>query len=422
MNESMDRSIADWLDEGPVLGPREGLERALAATRRTSQRPGWTFPERWLPMQLTLQRAPSPRPLVLLAIVGLLALGLAAATLFVASQRTVPAPFGIAQNGAVAFEHDGHLLIADQLGGPARPLVSGPTRDSRPIFSNQGDRIAFLRTDPDGTAVRLMTVRPDGSGLQELAGPYREVGAMGWSTDGSTIVIEHTSVMTPAIAVIRTDGSGARDLDVGMSADLTTPRPGSSQIAFRGQASDGPGVFIVNTDGTGLQRLGLPRSPGAGYEYEFLSWSPDGSRLLFADDRSSTGTAGWRPCVADIDGVGHVTSVRELALVPGSTAELVPGWSPDGRTLSFVLERDGVRQVAIASVDGTRPVTPIGPSAPAGAGGFAHAWSPDGQRVIIEILPRGGAVQFWSVDVGSGQRQQLDGFSEDLPTWQRVAD
>ena len=45
MNESMDRVLADWLNEGPENGPREGLERTLAATRRVGQRPGWTFPE-----------------------------------------------------------------------------------------------------------------------------------------------------------------------------------------------------------------------------------------------------------------------------------------------------------------------------------------------------------------------------------------
>ena len=56
MNESIDRVLADWLDEGPEHGPREGLERALAATRRVGQRPGWTLPERWLPMQLTMTR------------------------------------------------------------------------------------------------------------------------------------------------------------------------------------------------------------------------------------------------------------------------------------------------------------------------------------------------------------------------------
>ena len=40
MNESMDRVLADWLREGPESGPREGLERALAATRRVGQKPG----------------------------------------------------------------------------------------------------------------------------------------------------------------------------------------------------------------------------------------------------------------------------------------------------------------------------------------------------------------------------------------------
>ena len=56
MNESNDRMLADWLREGPESGPREGLERTLAATRRVGQRPGWTLPERWMPMQLTMAR------------------------------------------------------------------------------------------------------------------------------------------------------------------------------------------------------------------------------------------------------------------------------------------------------------------------------------------------------------------------------
>ena len=49
MNERFDAVMADWIREGPDRGPTEGLQRALAATRRVSQRPGWTFPQRWLP-------------------------------------------------------------------------------------------------------------------------------------------------------------------------------------------------------------------------------------------------------------------------------------------------------------------------------------------------------------------------------------
>ena len=69
MNESMDRALADWLRDGPDQGPREGLERALAAARQVSQRPAWAIPGRWLTMQLTMQRAPTMRPVLLLATV-----------------------------------------------------------------------------------------------------------------------------------------------------------------------------------------------------------------------------------------------------------------------------------------------------------------------------------------------------------------
>ena len=87
MNESMDRVLADWLREGPESGPREGLERALAATRRVGQKPGWAFLERWLPMQLTMARTPSLRPILAVVMLALLIVALVATALFIGSQR-----------------------------------------------------------------------------------------------------------------------------------------------------------------------------------------------------------------------------------------------------------------------------------------------------------------------------------------------
>ena len=87
MNESMDRVVADWLHEGPERGPREGLERALAATRRVGQRPGWTLPERWIPMQLTMTRTRSQRPIFAIATLALLIVALVATALYIGSQR-----------------------------------------------------------------------------------------------------------------------------------------------------------------------------------------------------------------------------------------------------------------------------------------------------------------------------------------------
>ena len=87
MNESIDRVLADWLHEGPESGPREGLERSLAATRRVGQRPGWTLPERWLPMQLTMARTRCQRPILVIVVLALLIVALVATALFIGSQR-----------------------------------------------------------------------------------------------------------------------------------------------------------------------------------------------------------------------------------------------------------------------------------------------------------------------------------------------
>src|SRR6185503_1866577 len=55
--ERSDSALRAWLELGPDRGRPEALERALAATRRVPQRPGWTYPERWLPVNRALLAA-----------------------------------------------------------------------------------------------------------------------------------------------------------------------------------------------------------------------------------------------------------------------------------------------------------------------------------------------------------------------------
>jgi hypothetical protein len=167
MNLQHDPQIAAWLAEGAPEGPPESLARALAATRRTRKRPRWTFPERWLPVQLTMTRTPSLRRILATVSLALLIVALVATALYVGSQRRLPEP--LFRNGAVVYSSDDDLFIIDQLGGTPRLLVGGPESDSNPVFSPLGDRVAFIREEPDGQdGNRLMSVNVDGSGPTAL--------------------------------------------------------------------------------------------------------------------------------------------------------------------------------------------------------------------------------------------------------------
>ena len=340
--------LADWLHEGPESGPREGLERTLAATRRVGQRPGWTLPERWLPMQLTMARTRSQRPILAIVMLALLIVALVATALYIGSQRRLPpSPF---RNGAVVYEQDGDLFIADQLDGTPRPLVAGPEADSRPVFSDQGDRIAFIRRGQRGERITVMTVSPDGSDVRELATNFMYWAPTGldWSPDGSALIVSGGGADGELAAVVRSDGSGFQPLGSGFQPLDFGPaifdfraswRPDGRHIAIEANQEVGTpdndvyprGLFLADADGTNVRQLIGPVAHLGGVE-----WSPDGRHLSFASD----GPAGIdQVSIADIDEDGELTALRQLRLDPESSDETRPKWSPDGSQLAVLVSK-----------------------------------------------------------------------------------
>src|SRR6187551_1638266 len=108
--DRFDHSLSGWLADQSSTPTY--LDEAMARTRATRQRPAWSFPERWLPMQLTMRRAYVPRPFFYLALVALLAIAVAAAALTIGAARQVAPPFGPARNGLLAFDQSGSIMVA----------------------------------------------------------------------------------------------------------------------------------------------------------------------------------------------------------------------------------------------------------------------------------------------------------------------
>jgi len=140
----------------------------------------------------------------------------------------------------------------------------------------------------------------------------------------------------------------------------------SGVIAFVSERDGNSEIYVVNVDGTGLQRL----TNDAGSDVD-PAWSPDGKRIAFASDRAGNSDI----YVMDADGSNVVRRTQSGAY------NLSPAWSPDGTKIVFSSVRDGQFGLYVMSVDGdwANP-TRVGYD----RGWNTHpAWSPDGKRIAF---------------------------------------
>jgi TolB protein len=373
-------------------------------------------------MQLTMARTPSLRPILAIVLVAVLIVALVAAALFIGSQqRPLPPPFGPASNGAIVYSEGGDLFIADELAADARALLAGPDQDIYPVFSNQGDRIAFVRGTDAG--FQVMTIKPDGSDGAVLGKLPGGLDRMTWSPDGRALLVSYSDSDYTGLtaAIVNADGSGVQTLDTGMTTDYATWRPDGRQIVFRGHDLEAgtSSAYIVDADGTNLRRLDIATQGDV--DFEGMNWSPDGRHLSFMSAGELSGIEGWQINIADIGADGSLTALHPLRFDADADHEYYPSWSPDSSQIAFMREKDLRRQVGIANADGSgfRLVGPetITPNM------LGVTWSPDGKTLHITEVPefeplRESRRRMWSVDVATGVHTEVQ---NPVATWQRIA-
>jgi hypothetical protein len=104
--ERFERDIPELMTELAPAQVPDYFDSMLQETARHSQRPAWSYLERWLPMGVyarTAQIRPlNVRPILIFALIGaLIAAGLA---VYIGSRATqLPPPFGVAGNGELLY-------------------------------------------------------------------------------------------------------------------------------------------------------------------------------------------------------------------------------------------------------------------------------------------------------------------------------
>ena len=276
-----------------------------------------------------------------------------------------------------AFDYEIATIGID--GTSPERLTRNGHSDHYPVWSPDGKRIAFLvsrnlaRSDVD---VSLFTMSADGSDVKVLTPPTVRVGLYPpvWSPDGRWLafVAEGGVLWT-----VRADG-GYHPNRIGRTSAVPSWSPDSEWLAY----ADGAGIHRARPNGQWFAQVWEKSK-----EYRpitMVSWSPDGSELLFVTDDRGGDRDKQGQFVVGADG-------RDLRHFPiswlnGWTGTVVwTVWSPDGLRIAvygrgdiatlITMARDGADMRFLAGVDSRE----LG-----GDGGF-HPWSPPRLKEPVDL-------------------------------------
>ena len=424
-SERFERNLPGILDDLSAGPSPDFLDDVFARTAPMRQRPGWTFPERWLPMaDIARTRAYVPVPPWRLIAVALLLIALVVAALLIAgSQRRVAPPFGPARNGNLVYELNGDIYVANPETGETRLLVGGPEVDGAPGYSPDGTRVAFARNvQGRPNFVEIWVVNADGSNPHTMTPqPISRDTWANWAPDSRHLALIDVGSGPGRLELVDVDGKEdpirpAPDMFV--DAIAWRP-PDGKELAVRAIVNGKYGVYAVKADGTGQRTILEPNvSLDMSLHATNMVFSPDGARLFYqgyapAGEGFSGGCCQLR--VVNADGTNDH---RFDAAVPMAWTG-VPSVSPDGRWVAYwsVLGSTGNQQIRVAPADESGPSIGTGPAM---SDFFPWAWSPDSSKIFM-FPGDGSSTSAYLIDPEGGDWTTVPFESGTELDWQRLA-
>jgi len=325
-----------------------------------------------------------------------------------------------------------------------------------PAGSRDGT-IVFGRAHTNGDE-SIFTIRPDGTG-EKLLLTSPVCCEASWSHRGDRLLLaalDSSQANLVTTATVNADGSGYTVLpldSLGLNLAPGAWSPDDSRIAFEGwDDGDASRNGIYTADATGGNRRRVTTS-GAVAEHDIpISYSPDGSKILFRRGPQDCGATGDL-FVVGVDG-GHLSQVNAPPTMVSCNLGGPGQWSPNGEQISFaafsfIPADPGRSAVFVASMDGTNlkqisdwgtyttgaQWSPTGdwiafdrdnnssPRShgifivhPDGSGlkvipsvrpGCCAVWSPDGDRLLFRAGPNDQKFDLWTVRVDGSHLTRL---------------
>jgi len=238
---------------------------------------------------------------------------------YVTSTHVSPSPSFSPSGGRILYAAEDGIRTIRPDGTEPQRLLSGKS----PQYAPSGRQIVFAGIPEGKRRDGIWRMRRDGSHLRRLTDPEREDpeltdAVVDYSPDGRRIVFVRYSAVGPQVEfepqlrVMRSDGSGEREMPPGLSTDLAFA-PAGDQIAVPIRTvydrfifcSD---LFTISPTGSGPQNLTNDCDPQTGFGREVASpsWQPDPPSTLIFGKVKRNKKRGTAKLTVEVFGTGEL--------------------------------------------------------------------------------------------------------------------
>lgn len=314
------------------------------------------------------------------------------------------------------------IWLMDVKSNTYRQLSGFEGEDREPVFSSD-DQFVYYLSEKNGTQniykAPVLNKMAEQSITSFKTHPVRNLSISNNNTLCYTyegeIYTQKDGGKPEKIAIqIYNDGRAGVEKNVSINGNVTqfALSPNGKEIAFVNRGE----VFVTSVEGGQTKRI--TNTP---QQERMVQWSPDGRSLIYAAERTNS----WDIMKATIARKEEPyffasTVINEEPIINSPAEEFQPKFSPDGKEIAYVAERN-ILKIYNTATKQTRTLLPEGRNYSYSDGDWDFNWSPDGKWIITDDSEgnwfTGNAALIKADGTGEIQHPNKSGFGQNSPKW-----
>lgn len=293
--------------------------------------------------------------------------------------------------------------------------------DREPVFGNN-DQFVYYLSEKKGNQ-NIFRISMEGGAEKQLTSfkdnPVRHLSiskanVLCFTYDGEIYTLKENENPKKVSIQILNESRQSIEKNVTINGNISefSLSPNGKEIAFVSRGE----VFVTSVEGAQTKRI--TNTP---QQERMVQWSADGKKLIYAAERNDN----WDIYVTSISRKEEPyfyasTILKEEALINSEAEEFLPKFSPDGKEVAYLENRNSLKILNLATKK-TRTLLPMGRNFSYADGDIDFSWSPDSKYIITSDNYFGFGAAHAAIILADGTGSIMhpinSGFGENSPNW-----